>query len=134
MLPASSKGGGLCFAFPDVCLTPSAPSPIPIPYPNLAQCANASNTCSKVFFDGKEALTEISKIASSSGDEAGTNGGVMSGVNRDEVSYKTTSKKVYADNKLVVMMTSTTAHNGSSANNPAGLQVSPSQTKVLLMN
>ncbi len=34
---AKTSAGGLCTAFPDVCLTPAppAPSPIPVPYPNL---------------------------------------------------------------------------------------------------
>jgi len=27
--------GGITIAFPDVCLTPSSGSPIPIPYPNI---------------------------------------------------------------------------------------------------
>ena len=34
---AKTSAGGLCTAFPDVCLTPAppAPAPIPIPYPNI---------------------------------------------------------------------------------------------------
>ncbi len=36
MMPASSKKGGQCFAFPDVCKTPAPPAPfVPIPYPNI---------------------------------------------------------------------------------------------------
>ena len=30
---------------PDVCLTPAAPSPIPVPYPNLAMHAMAVPFC-----------------------------------------------------------------------------------------
>ncbi len=32
IFPASTKGGGQCFAIPDVCLTPAPPAP-PIPVP-----------------------------------------------------------------------------------------------------
>jgi superfamily II DNA helicase RecQ len=45
IFPASTKGGGVCFAFPDVCLTPAPPAPpIPIPYPNIGQVSSASKT------------------------------------------------------------------------------------------
>ena len=48
MFPASTKGGGMCFAFPNVCKTPAAPSPLPIPYPSIGQLTNANgSTCSE---------------------------------------------------------------------------------------
>ena len=48
MFPASTKGGGMCTAFPNVCKTPAAPSPLPIPYPSIGQCSNANgDTCSQ---------------------------------------------------------------------------------------
>ncbi len=40
VMPASTKGGGSCFAMPDVCITPAAPSPIPIPYPNIGKASD----------------------------------------------------------------------------------------------
>lgn len=134
MFPASTKAGGMCVGFPDVCLTPAppSPSPIPIPYPNMGQCSNANDAIDKVKIKNKAVLVEKSKIPSSSGDEAGTSGGVTSGSNRDEIGYKKSSSKVYAKGKKMVMLTSMTGHNGSSANFPAGMQVSPSQTSVLI--
>ena len=42
MLIAANKGAGQNIGFPDVCLTPSFPSPIPIPYPNMAMNVMAS--------------------------------------------------------------------------------------------
>ncbi len=41
---AKTSAGGLCVAFPDVCLTPAppAPAPVPIPYPNVG--AEPTNT------------------------------------------------------------------------------------------
>ena len=42
---ADRRNEGMCFAFPDVCLTPAPPSPpVPIPYPNIAQLADATGT------------------------------------------------------------------------------------------
>jgi hypothetical protein len=130
---ASSKAGGICMGMPDVCLVPSAPSPIPTPFPNIGQCDGADGTVDSVLIENKEVLVDSSKISSSKGDEAGSSGGVVSGVNRDQVTFKRASSKVYAKGKKMVMHTAMTAHNGSSANFPAGMQVSPSQTKVVLM-
>ena len=54
---------GMCFAFPDVCLTPAPPSaPVPIPYPNIAQLADATGTATNVNAGGKPVVTEASSI------------------------------------------------------------------------
>ena len=42
MFPASTNGGGQCFAFPDTCKTPTPGGPVPIPYPNIAMVNQAS--------------------------------------------------------------------------------------------
>jgi hypothetical protein len=132
MMPASSKKGGMALGFPDVCKTPAAPSPIPIPYPNIAQLSGTDKTAKKVLLSNKETVTEGSKISRSSGDEAGTLKGVISSKNMDQVKFKTYSSKVIAQGKKVVHVTSMTAHNGSNANMPAGAQLVPSQTKVIV--
>lgn len=133
MFPASTKGGGMCFAMPDVCLTPAPPAPpVPIPYPNLAQCAQATGVSTKVMIMNKETIVEMAKIPQSNGDEAGTNGGVMSGMNRGEVAFKLGSSKVMAEGKKIGRLLSLTGHNGANPNAPAGMQVAPSQTKVLV--
>jgi len=36
-----AASGGIRTVFPDVCRTPAAPSPVPLPYPNIATTANA---------------------------------------------------------------------------------------------
>jgi hypothetical protein len=135
MLPGSSKGGGMCTAnAPDVCKIPGPPpAPFtPTPFPNLAQVSNASGTIAPVKFCNKDVVVQTSKISSSSGDEAGTLGGMVSAVNRNQVTYKTASGKVFAKGKKVCTITSMTAHNGMSANVPVGAQVAPSQTTVLV--
>ena len=132
MFPASSKQAGMCLGVPDVCLTPAAPSPVPIPYPNMGQLATASGTVSKVVIANMEAVVESTTIPQSQGDEPGTVGGVVSGVNMNQVAFKTYSSKCYANGKKMVYVTAMTAHNGSSANMPAGAQIVPSQVAVLI--
>jgi Domain of unknown function (DUF4150) len=131
-MPASTKKGGMCLGVPDVCLTPAGPSPVPIPYPNMAQVSGCDGTIDKVLMENKETVVEDSKISSSSGDEAGTVGGVMSGLNRGEVHFNLYSSKVYAQGKKIVFHTAMTTHNGSSPNLPVGAQLSPSQSKVIV--
>lgn len=133
VMPASSKGGGTCFAIPDVCLVPAPPAPpIPTPFPNTGMANQAKKESKKVKFKGKGALTTESEIPRSMGDEAGVNKGVTSGMNMDKVTYKKGTSKVKVEGKDTVHLTSMTGHNGSSANMPAGMQVAPSQTKVIV--
>jgi hypothetical protein len=127
---ASTKKDGMCVGFPDVCLTPSGPSPVPIPYPNTAQVNGCDGTVDKVLMENKEVVVESSKIPRSSGNEAGTLGGVVSLLNMGQVGFQSYSFKVYVGGKKVVFQTAITTHNGSNPNNPAGAQLSPSQTKV----
>lgn len=133
MMPASTKAGGVYFAFPDVCLTPAPPAPpVPVPYPNTAQLAASNGVVDKVLIENKETVVDGSKVPNSSGDEAGVSGGVTSGVNMGPVEPKLFSSKVYFGGKKAVFLTSMSAHNGTSANMPVGAQIAPSQTKVLV--
>ena len=132
MMPASTKGGGQCLAVPDVCKTPSFGGPVPIPYPNIGMVNQATKTTTKVKFKGKQVCTKKSEMSRSQGDEAGVAGGVVSGGNMGKIAYKKCSSKVKAQGQKVAYLTSMTGHNGSNANHPAGAQIAPSQTKVLV--
>lgn len=135
MFPASTKGGGECVAFPDVCKVPAPPAPpVPTPFPNAAQCANASgaSVTKRVKILNKPVLHQGSEIPMSSGDEPGVLKGVVSNTNMDRARFKTFSSKVFVEGSKVVRHLATTGQNGSSANMPAGTQVSPSQTKVIV--
>ena len=75
---------GSAFAFPDVCLTPAGPSSVPIPYPNIADLGQATGVTD---IGGKEVLAgpaglhvllRDSQVATSTGDQPGTGGGVVS--------------------------------------------------------
>lgn len=135
MMPATTNGGGQCVAFPDVCKTPSPAGPVPIPYPNIAMLTQAKgSTCSsKVKIMGKKAVTVKTEISMSSGDEAGSVGGVISNKIKGEAKFKNGSSKVSVEGNKLVYVTCMTGQNGSNANMPAGAQVAPSQTKVTVM-
>ena len=133
MMPATTTAGGMYFAMPDVCLTPAPPAPpVPVPYPNIAQVAATVGFVPTVMVENRPIVAEGSKVPMSSGDEAGVNGGVMSGVNMNQVAPKLFSSKVLAKGKKVAFLTSITGHNGTNANAPAGAQIVPSQAKVLV--
>ncbi|WP_321494435.1 DUF4150 domain-containing protein [uncultured Desulfobacter sp.] len=130
---ALTKAGGQCLGFPDVCRVPAPPAPdIPTPFPNTGDSAQARKTSQKVLFAGKPVLTEKSEIPKSQGDEAGVNGGVVSGTNMDKIMFKKGSSKVIIEGHGCIHLTSPTSHNGSNANMPSGLVVSCSQAKVIV--
>jgi hypothetical protein len=132
MLPASTKQSGTCFAFPDVCKTPSPGGPVPIPYANTGTVMQCQKTAPKVKLCNKEAVTKKSEMPRSQGDEPGTVGGIVSNLNMNKVFYKKCSGKVRAMGNQVAYLTSMTGQNGSNANMPSGSQIAPSQTKVII--
>lgn len=67
---------------PNVCLTPAAPSPIPVPYPILGDTSQLSVGCESILHNGKKTMNTKSKVAAIRGNEAGTGGDVVTGVNR----------------------------------------------------
>lgn len=131
-LSAATKKGGVASTFPDVCKTPAAPSPIPLPYPNVAQLDITDETCPHVLIEKKETVVESSVIKQSSGDEPGTLKGVVSNTHMGECRFKTASSKVFAGGKRVVFHTAVTSHNGSNPNMPVGCHHTASQSKVLV--
>jgi hypothetical protein len=71
---------GISVACPDVCLTPAPPAgPIPIPYPNIAMSSDSDKGTKKVKCDGNSVCIDGSNFSTSTGDEAGSAGGVASG-------------------------------------------------------
>ncbi|MCA8911488.1 MAG: DUF4150 domain-containing protein [Planctomycetes bacterium] len=134
MFPASTKMSGQCMGNPDVCKTPAAPSPVPIPYPNIAQCMMANpGTCTMTAkIENFPIIVLNSQITMSNGDEAGTLGGVVSNVFIGPATYKKGSSTVKAEGKPVCYVTSLVGQNGANPNVPAGQQIAPSQTMVMV--
>lgn len=135
MFPASTIGGGQCMGMPDVCKTPAPPAPfVPVPYPNIAMLpqANPGTASTKVIISGTPAFTKGSMIMMTNGDQAGAMGGMISAMIMGPASPKLASNKVKAEGQGIVYVTCMFGQNGSNANCPAGTQVAPSQTKVLV--
>lgn len=107
---------GIAFAFPDVCLTPSPGGPVPIPYPNIAQLADATGVATDLQVGGTEVLVKGSKVSSSSGDEGGTaGGGVSSGMIQGEMEVTSGSGTVLCGGKGVARFGDPTTQNTGNA-------------------
>ncbi len=57
---------------PNVCITPAAPSPLPLPYPNLGTTSKLDPKTKKVKFGKKGTLNSKSKVKKINGNEPGT--------------------------------------------------------------
>lgn len=102
MLSVVHKGSnGVTIAFPDVCITPAAPSPIPIPYPNIAKSSDTAKGSKKVKCDGNPICLKDSNFSMSMGDEPGTNKGVASGKQKDKAEFVNYSFDVKVEGKNV---------------------------------
>ncbi|MCW4464559.1 DUF4150 domain-containing protein [Glutamicibacter sp. MNS18] len=103
---------GICFAFPDMLLTPSpGGTDIPVPYPNIARLSEAEGTSPDVLAGGKPVVLEDSTIPNSSGGEAGTSGGVISDTQLEECSFTGFSATVKANGRGVVRQGDPTEQN-----------------------
>ncbi len=79
---------GMAMAFPDVCKTPAPPAPpVPIPYPNIAQSKDTAKGSSTVKCDGNPVCLKDSNFSTSSGDEAGSAGGVASSKTKGKAEF-----------------------------------------------
>ncbi len=120
---ATKKSGFICFSFPDVCKTPAppSPSPVPIPYPNIGQLSDATGTSNSVRVGGDPVITKVSEIPQTTGDEAGSIGGVTSNVTKGKVKFTSYSSSVRAEGKEIVRMFDTTEQNiGGASSNAVG--------------
>src|SRR5262249_27560905 len=116
--------------FPDTCKTPSPAGPVPIPYPNIIQNTDGSGA-STVKIENKEVLRKGDQFRVSSGDEAGTAGGVISNRFKGMGEVKEGCGTVKAEGKEVAYLLVTVGHNeGSNDNFPKGSALKFGQLKV----
>jgi hypothetical protein len=111
---------GMITAFPDVCKTPSPGGPVPIPYPNIAKSADSADTSKDVQANGQPIMLKKSNFSQSSGDEAGTAGGVVSNVNRGKAMFINYSFDVKVEGENVPRKMDPMRQNGSSSYNAVG--------------
>lgn len=117
---------GIATAFPDVCKTPSPAGPIPIPYPNIAMSSDTDQGSSKVKADGNPIMLKGSVFKTSTGDEAGSAGGVVSSCTKGKAEFVLYSFDVKVEGKNVPRLGDIMLQNkGSSPNTPPFPEVQP---------
>lgn len=115
---ATTKPGGVCFAFPDVCLTPSGSTPVAIPYPNIGQLADAILVSDNldgtgqgtVLVGGFPIILQSSRIPQTTGDEAGS-----ASITRGTVTFTQGSTSVFVHGQSVIRMFDPTEQNSRNA-------------------
>ena len=124
--------GGMVSFMPDVCLTPSSSGPVPIPYPNIATSQDTAQGSSTVQCDGNPVMLQGSTFSKSTGDEAGTHGGVASGATKGAAQFTNYSFDVTFDGKPVARMGDLMLGNKSAAfNTPPAPEVQPPAVVIM---
>jgi len=96
---------------PNVCKTPIGSAVVPIPYPNVSESATLKKGSKTVKINGQPVALEGSIFEYSSGDEAGSLGGVLSGVTSKETRFISGSFDVRIEEKNVIRHMDATTHN-----------------------
>jgi hypothetical protein len=117
---------GIATAFPDVCKTPSPAGPVPIPYPNVAQSSDTANGSKTVSEEGEPLMLKGSNFSTSTGDEAGSAGGVASSTTKGKAEFVNYSFDVKIEGKNVCRLGDMMLQNkGSAPNTPPMPEVQP---------
>ncbi|MCG8393146.1 MAG: DUF4150 domain-containing protein [Pseudomonadales bacterium] len=99
-LTAVHAGSGGTLVTMDICKTP--PFCQPVPFSNVAMSSDATGTASSVLVNGNPVCHVASTFAKSSGDEAGTCGGIMSGTIAGQAEFITFSPNVMIEGQPAV--------------------------------
>jgi hypothetical protein len=126
---ANTQLGGMNFGFPDVCLTP--PVPVPVPYPNMAFGPMGIPAAYNVLFMATPAHHILTTIPLSVGDQPGIALGVASGVVMGPSRSVTASFTCLVGGLPATRLTSISLQNST---NCPGMRIVPSQLKVLLLS
>jgi hypothetical protein len=128
---AKTSAGGMCMAFPDVCLTPAPPAPpIPIPYPNIALDPTNVGFVPNVLMTCAPAHNMSTKPPMTNGDNAGIATGVASGTVMGTARTVTAAFTVLVGGMPLARLTSVTVQNSTNA---PGAKIVPSVTNVLVL-
>ena len=127
---ANTQMGGLDMGFPDVCLTPVGPTPVPIPYPNFAAGPMGVPAAYNVLFSFAPAHNLATTVVMTNGDNAGIALGVASGTVMGPSRHLTAAFTCLVGGMPATRMTSVSLQNST---NCPGVRLVPSQVKVLLL-
>ncbi|MBW2523160.1 MAG: DUF4150 domain-containing protein [Deltaproteobacteria bacterium] len=126
---------GIATGFPDTCLTPAppSPSPVPIPYPNIAMSSDTADGTEDVKCDGESVCIQGSNFSQSTGDEAGTNNGVVSLKTRGKAEFVSFSFDVKFEGKPVARQLDMMVQNvGPPPNTPPMPEIQPPAIAIVL--
>lgn len=108
----SHKGSGASSTVgPDVCKTPTPVGPVPVPYINTAQSADLADGSSTVFIEGHSVAIKGCSYSTSTGDEPGSVGGVVSGKTKGAAEFVQYSSDVKIEGKNVCRHGDLMTHN-----------------------
>lgn len=105
------SSGGISTVFPDVCKTPTPGGPVPIPYPNIGKASDTSQGPSLVKVDGCMPMVKGAQYAVTSGDEAGSVGGVVSSTVKGPAEFLNYSFDVKFEGRNVCRLGDSLFHN-----------------------
>ena len=125
---ANTQMMGIDFAFPDVCLTP--PVPEPIPYPNIGLGPMGVPAAYNILFMCAPAHNLSTEIPLTQGDDPGVAMGVASGTVMGPSRPLTGAFTVLLDGMPATRLTSINIQNST---NMVGMRIVPSQVNVLLL-
>jgi hypothetical protein len=126
---ANCQAGGIDMAPSDVCKTP--PWGTPVAYPNQANGSEAIPNVTTIIFVGGPVHNLNTVIPVTHSDEAGTMGGVASGIFAAQSKHTTGASTIVIQGSPVTRMNSVNLPNSQ---NTAGTRLSPSQTKILILS
>jgi hypothetical protein len=128
---AKTTAGGMCLAFPDVCLTPTPAGPVPIPYPNIALHPTNVAFVPNVLVTCAPAHNMLTVAPLTNGDNPGVATGVASGVVMGPSRNVTAAFTVIVGCAPMTRLTSVSIQNSTNA---PGAAVVPSVTTVLVLS
>lgn len=120
LAPVHEESGGTSVAFPDVCLAPA----LPVPFANVARSADLVGGSKQVRCEGRSVALAGSRIAVSSGDEAGSGGGVATGETQGGAEFILYSFDVKIEGRNVARAFDSLLHNDRNTG-PAAMIAAP---------
>jgi hypothetical protein len=127
---ANTQMMGMDFGFPDVCLTPAVPAPVPIPYPNMAMGPTAVPSQFTTLVLGAPMHNMGTTTPLTNGDNAGVATGVASGTVMGPSRHLTASFTTLIEGMPATRLTSMSLQNST---NIPGCRIVPSQVNVILL-
>lgn len=128
---AKTTAGGMCLAFPDVCLTPTPAGPVPIPYPNIALHPTSVAFVPNVLVTCAPAHNMLTVAPLTNGDNPGVATGVASGMVMGPSRNLTAAFTVIVGCAPMTRLTSISLQNSTNA---PGAAIVPSVTTVLVLS